>query len=124
MKTIRTALYLGVFLGCFGGASLNAAPLAPVDGLNAATPSATIETVQYMPGSGFPYPRAHGAIVDWCAVWAHACGWGGANQFCQARGFQRALYWDIFRPGHTYVIGSDQYCDGDGCKGFSFVRCG
>ncbi len=124
MKTISTALCLVGFLGCLGGGGLNAAPLGPLDALNLAAPSAAIETVQYMPGSGFHYPMAHGAIVDWCAVWAHGCGWEGATQFCQARGFDHALNWDAFHPGHTYVIGSNKYCDGDGCKGFSFVRCG
>ncbi len=124
MKAIRTALCLGVFLGCLGGQSLNAAPLGS-SGVaeNGDSPDTAIETVQYLPRSGFQYPRSHGAIVDWCAVWAHDCGWASATQFCQSRGFERALHWEIFHPGHTYVIGSDQYCNGDACKGFSFVRC-
>ncbi len=123
MKTIRTALCLGVFLGCLGVQSLNAAPLGPRVALNAVAPDAMIETVQYLPGSGFRYPRSHGAIVDWCAEWAHDCGSAGATQFCQARGFDRARSWEVFHPGHTFVIGSHQYCTGDACKGFSFVRC-
>jgi hypothetical protein len=124
MKAIRSALYLGVFLGCLGVGGLQAAPVEALGSPTAAAPGSAIETVQYMPGSGFRYPKAGGAIVDWCAVWAHDCGWGGATQFCRARGFDRALSWDTFRPGHTFVIGSQQYCDGDVCKGFSFVRCG
>jgi hypothetical protein len=123
MKTIGTALCLGVFLGCLGVQSLNAAPLGPRLALNAGTSNATVETVDYRPGSGFHFPRSHGAIVDWCAVWAHECGWAGATQFCQTRGFERALSWEIFHPGHTFVIGAHQHCEGDACKGFSFVRC-
>jgi hypothetical protein len=82
------------------------------------------ETIQYLPRSGYTFPRAGGAIVDWCAVFSRDCGWGGAHQFCQSKGFDRALSWDIFHPGRTYVIGSDRYCDGEVCRGFRFIRCG
>jgi len=114
---------LGISLGCFV-ASSQAAPIEPYGALAVATPTAAIETVQFMPGSGFPYPHERGAIVDWCAVWANGCGWPAAHQFCQARGFSHALGWHDFYAGRTYVIGSNQFCEGDACKGFSFVRCG
>jgi hypothetical protein len=87
-------------------------------------PVSILETVQYLPRSGFEFPRAGGAIVDWCATWSNNCGGGGAHQFCRSKGFDRALSWDIFHPGRTYVIGSDQYCQGEICRGFRFVRCG
>jgi hypothetical protein len=103
--------------------SLNAASLGPSFETDGATPRATIETIQYMPRSGFPYPQMRGAIVDWCAVWAHGCGRDGADQFCQRKGFDHALYWQVFHPGHTFVIGTQQFCNGDGCRGFRFVRC-
>jgi hypothetical protein len=105
-----------------------AAPIAASGGL--ATPAVLsgaglpVETVQYLPRSGFEFPRAGGTIVDWCAVWSNDCGWGGAHQFCRSKGFDRALSFDIFHPGHTYVIGSNRYCDGEVCRGFRFVRCG
>jgi hypothetical protein len=83
-----------------------------------------VETVQYLPRSGYTFPRAGGAIVDWCAAFSRDCGWGGAHQFCRSKGFDRALTWDIFHPGRTYVIGSDRYCDGEVCRGFRFIRCG
>ena len=91
---------------------------------NSNAPRSMVETVQYLPRSGFDFPRAGGAIVDWCASWANNCGGGGARQFCRSKGFDRALSWDIFHPGRTYVIGSNQYCDGEVCRGFRFVRCG
>lgn len=68
-------------------------------------------------------PRSHGAVVDWCASWATNCGWGGAHQFCQARGHSRALSWNVYRPGRTWVIGTSQFCQGPNCQGFSQVTC-
>lgn len=100
------------------------APRALAASANSNGAGSMMETVQYLPRSGFDFPRAGGAIVDWCASWANNCGGGGAHQFCRSKGFDRALSWDIFRPGRTYVIGSNQYCDGEVCRGFRFVRCG
>ena len=64
MKAIRPTLYLGVFLGCLGVGGLQAAPVEALWSPTAAAPGSAIETVQYMPGSGFRYPKAGGAIVD------------------------------------------------------------
>lgn len=114
---ISTVMNIGLGLWLVGAAS--AGPL-----VSPAALGPLAENAQYMPGSGFEYPKASGAIVDWCAVWANGCGWPGAHQFCRTKGFSQALGWDIFRPGHTFVVGSNQYCTGDGCKGFRFVRCG
>ncbi len=71
----------------------------------------------------FDYPLMRGAVVDWCVVWANGCGWEGAHQFCQTRGFARAASWDIGRPGRTFVIGTDRFCEGSFCKGFRQVTC-
>ncbi len=71
----------------------------------------------------FHHPRLNGAIVDWCSTWATNCGWGGAHQLCQNYGFARAMSWNIYRPGRTWVIGSNQFCDGPICQGFSQVTC-
>ena len=68
-------------------------------------------------------PHAQGAVVDWCASWASNCGWGGAHQYCQRRGHPRALSWNVYRPGRTWVAGSNQYCNGPNCQGFSQVTC-
>ncbi len=80
------------------------------------------------PGPGgevfrFNNPRMQGATVDWCSTWATNCGWGGANQFCQSRGYSRALNWNTFRPGRTWVMGSNTHCNGGVCVGFSHVTC-
>lgn len=69
------------------------------------------------------YPRWGGAIVDHCRTWASNCGWGGANYYCQRRGFRRATNWSRYRPGRTYVVGSNRYCNGGGCVGFRHVTC-
>jgi hypothetical protein len=123
MKSSKIAIGMAACLAYFAAAGAQAAPLG-LDGAVLAAPGAVIETVQFLPGSGFPYPKAGGAIMDWCAVWANGCGWPAAHQFCQSRGFSHALSWNAFHAGHTYVVGSNRYCDGDACKGFSFVRCG
>jgi hypothetical protein len=116
MRTGGLSILVATSLGLAGPAL--AAPLS--------SPSAVkpmIETVQYLPGSGFSYPHERGAIVDWCAVWANDCGAPAANAFCHSRGFDRALSWNIFQAGRTYVVGSHRYCEGGGCKGFRFIRC-
>jgi len=116
MKSVFLSMLASAGLGFAGVASAGPLALPPPSG-------AMVEAVQYLPGSGFMYPHERGAIVDWCVVWANGCGWPGANQFCRSRGFDRALSWNIFQPGRTYVVGSDRYCEGGGCKGFRFIRC-
>ncbi len=69
------------------------------------------------------YPRWRGAIVDWCQTWARNCGWGGAHQYCRRRGFRSAAAYGTYRPGRTYVLGSNRYCNGGGCVGFRYVNC-
>ena len=68
-------------------------------------------------------PRMNGAIVDWCSTWATNCGWGGAHQYCRLRGHPRALSWNVYQPGRTWVIGTSTYCNGGFCRGFSQVTC-
>lgn len=108
-----------VLIGAAASASqiMNASTTA-----QSATESPMIQLAQA--GQRFDFPRSHDASVDWCAVWANGCGWEGAHQFCRRRGFSRATGWDVFAPGHTYVIGDGRYCDGDFCKGFRHVTCG
>jgi hypothetical protein len=109
-------------VGQFGAAS--AAPLGQPMAAFSAVPTAPIETVQYLPRSGFPNPHMRGAVVDWCSTWSNNCGPGGATLFCRAHGFGQAISWDVYEARHTYVIGSGRYCDADFCKGYSFIRCG
>jgi hypothetical protein len=72
----------------------------------------------------FATPHANGAAVDNCAIWGDKCGWGGAHQFCQTKGFEAALSWQLTDPGvRTYVIGSERFCEGANCVGFSRISC-
>jgi hypothetical protein len=116
------------FVRCGGPSSASAVPAAPpaagATGLTPGTTPPTGGTGPYLPGSGFPNPTANGAAVDWCATYATNCGAGGAAQFCQQHGFSGALSWQTFHPGRTFVLGSNRYCNGSFCTGFSFVRCG
>ncbi len=117
---------LGILAGAavfFAASSVNAAPQnAGGVELGSAAHSMVLQA-QYDGARRFNYPHMHGAVVDWCAVWANGCGWEGAHQFCSTRGFARATSWDIDRPGRTYVIGSDRFCEADFCKGFRQVTC-
>jgi len=88
------------------------------------TAPSMVEQVQYLPKSGFHNPTANGAAVDWCATYATDCGAGGATLFCRQHGFATALHWTTFSPGQTFVLGSNQFCNGSFCTGFHFVRCG
>jgi hypothetical protein len=71
----------------------------------------------------FSYPRIRGAILDHCWTWATNCGWARANWFCRVRGYRRAIAFNRYRPGRTYVVGSNRYCRGTGCVGFRSIRC-
>lgn len=73
--------------------------------------------------TSFDAPQANGAAVDNCATWANDCGWGGAHQFCRTQGYAAAKSFSLYNPGRTWVIGSQRYCDGPGCVGFSQVIC-
>jgi len=117
------------FVRCGGGyASAPGGVAAPsTAGAAPLTPSTTPPaggTGPYLPGSGFPNPMANGAPVDWCATYATNCGAGGVTRFCQQHGFATGLSWQTFQPGRTFVLGSNQFCNGSFCTGFSFVRCG
>jgi hypothetical protein len=122
---------LGIaFVACVGAASLNAAPLGQLATTIAAAPNAQVHQVQLSHGPRFPgdtwdfrNPLMSGAIVDACAVWGHDCGAGGAAQYCRLRGFNGALSWTVDHPGRTFVVGSNQFCNGGQCQGLGFVRC-
>lgn len=68
-------------------------------------------------------PTLQGAAVDWCASWAANCGKGGADQYCKSRGYASAADWSVFRPGKTWVIGSNRHCVSKNCQGFKHVTC-
>jgi hypothetical protein len=69
-------------------------------------------------------PREGGAALDWCISYAHDCGWPAANRFCRQMGFPRAVRWQIYHPGETYVpLGDNHYCRGSQCQGLRDVEC-
>jgi hypothetical protein len=115
---------------CLAASSLHAAPVGPIGETGAAAPSSYVQRVEYSRGPRFPgdtwdfrNPRLKGAIVDACAEWGRDCGGGGATQYCRLRGFNGALSWSVDYPGRTFVVGSNQFCNGPQCRGFSFVKC-
>jgi hypothetical protein len=118
---IRSISVIGFSLSLVGAAPVTAGPWS-AQNIDAA--SARVQTVQFLPGSGFPNPRIHGVPVDWCSTWSTNCGPGGATLFCGMHGFSRAIGWDVIQTPTTYVIGSNRYCNADYCKGYSFIRCG
>jgi hypothetical protein len=69
------------------------------------------------------HPTLQGAAVDWCASWATNCGKGGADQYCKSKGYASAVDWSVFRPGKTWVIGSNRHCASPNCQGFKHVTC-
>jgi hypothetical protein len=130
MNFMKCVILGSVWGTCLGASSLHAVPLKPVDETRAIARSAGVELVEYSRGPRFPgdtwdfrNPRLKGAIVDACAEWGRECGAGGAAQYCRLRKFKGALSWKISYPGRTYVVGSNQFCNGATCRGFSFVRC-
>ena len=71
----------------------------------------------------FIRPKWNGHIVDNCVTWATNCGGGGAHNYCRLKGYSRASAWRIFKPGSTYVIGSNRVCRGAFCGGYATVTC-
>ena len=68
-------------------------------------------------------PLVDGVPVDWCRSWGQGCGWPGAHAFCRDRGYERALRYDVFTPGRTYLMSGDTYCTGPTCTAFQSVTC-
>jgi hypothetical protein len=71
----------------------------------------------------FDYPRNDGAPADWCSLRGEDCGWGGANKFCEYRGFDRAIDFSTYRPGFTAVLDDPTRCQGPHCTGLRHVVC-
>lgn len=68
-------------------------------------------------------PYMNGAFVDWCVNWGSNCGANAAYIVCQRLGYRGATNWSTFRPGRTFVMGANRYCQGAGCVGFDYVIC-
>ena len=54
---------------------------------------------------------------------AAGCGWPGAHAFCRDRGYERALGFEVFNPGRTYLMSGDTFCNGPTCTAFQSVTC-
>ena len=68
-------------------------------------------------------PAVDGVPIDWCRAWGQGCGWTGAHAFCRDRGYARALRYEIFNPGRTYLVSGDSFCTGPTCTAFQSVTC-
>lgn len=69
------------------------------------------------------HPVVDGVPVDWCRAWGRGCGWPGAHAFCRDRGYERALSFEVFNPGRTYLMNGDSFCTGATCTAFQSVTC-
>jgi hypothetical protein len=85
--------------------------------------SAVFASVVHAEQRRYNQPRVNGIPVDRCSPWGENCGQGGADAFCQEQGFDRASAWNLYRPGRTWVIGSNQVCQGGDCQALSYVDC-
>jgi len=72
----------------------------------------------------FHNPKVQGHVVDNCKTWATNCGGGGAELFCRSKGYRKVINWKHYRPGSTYVMGSNRVCKGNFCVGYSSITCG
>jgi hypothetical protein len=68
-------------------------------------------------------PTVDGVPVDWCRAWGQGCGWQGAHAFCRDRGYERALSFEVFNPGRTYLMSGDTFCSGPTCTALQSVTC-
>jgi len=91
--------------------------LALALGVCAVAPRAAAEEIR------IDNPAVDGVPVDWCRAWGQGCGWQGAHAFCRDRGFERALRYEIFNPGRTYLMSGDSFCSGPTCTAFQSITC-
>ncbi|MCW5773506.1 MAG: hypothetical protein KIT16_17825 [Rhodospirillaceae bacterium] len=68
-------------------------------------------------------PRVDGVPLDWCRAWGQGCGWPSAHAFCRDRGYERATHYEIYNPGRTFLMRSDNLCTGPTCTAFRSVTC-
>jgi hypothetical protein len=71
----------------------------------------------------FNNPMVNGVIVDHCVNWGTNCGLVGASNYCRRMGMSRAVSFNTFSPGRTWVMGDNKLCQGSYCRGFSQIVC-
>lgn len=75
----------------------------------------------------FKNPKINNLRLDWCRVWASQCRKPAADQFCELKGYDKAISWNqdqnIGLGSTTKVIGTGQICNGPDCDGFKKIRC-
>jgi len=75
----------------------------------------------------FNYPVHNGYRLDWCRQFEHECGAPAALTFCQRKGFNQLVNFQI-QPRlstATMTIGSNAICNPQfhGCDSFTFIQC-
>lgn len=76
-------------------------------------------------GERFHRPtNSDGYRIDHCLYWAADCDRPAANEFCRARGFRKAVDWELESVSPTFVMGDGSICEGSHCIGFRYIRCG
>ena len=64
--------------------------------------------------------------LDACVTWSTDCGKPTADAFCRSKGFTESFHFQLDRePGYapTRLIGSNQVCDQNFCRGFQVIIC-
>ena len=71
-------------------------------------------------------PQWKGYRLDRCREWGVNCGAPVAEAYCRSKGFRTYQYFrtDAQSPGvPTRLIGTDQICRGNFCRGFQIIAC-
>jgi hypothetical protein len=74
----------------------------------------------------FANPEWKGNRLDACLHWGSECGQPPADAFCRNQGFSSAFHFALdAEPSAvpTRLIGTDQVCDKNFCKGFQMIIC-
>jgi hypothetical protein len=90
---------------------------------DATTPHENQRTLED-PSGYFKKPKWNGRRVDWCLVFAFACGEYAANDFCRMQGYKEASSWEEDENiGDTVLLGSAANCQLAFCDGFESITC-
>jgi hypothetical protein len=110
----------------------------PSGGLEAGEASAELQTGALVlpespaPAAGetqtFRFPLLQGYRLNHCLTGRKDCGGPAASKWCEARGYTRAITWEIDENigslFPTLAIGDLQLCANFVCDGFKEITCG
>ena len=72
----------------------------------------------------FVNPQVGGYGLDYCREWTRNCGQPAADAFCNSKGFNRAINFEVTRNNQkTRVINGGQVCDAPMCDRIARVTC-